>query len=74
RPLRRAIERRVEDPLSEDILKGTFANVSLLRIEVKDGELAFVPQDAKEEEEQEAEPAIIGAGSDEAPEEDPKEE
>ncbi|MDA0841020.1 MAG: ATP-dependent Clp protease ATP-binding subunit, partial [Planctomycetota bacterium] len=48
RPLRRAIERRVEDPLSEDILKGTFANVSLLRIEVKDGELAFVPQDAKE--------------------------
>lgn len=74
RPLRRAIERRVEDPLSEDILKGTFANVSLLRIEVKDGELAFVPQDAKEEEEQEGEPAIVGAGSDEAPEEDPKEE
>ncbi|MDP6118245.1 MAG: ATP-dependent Clp protease ATP-binding subunit [Planctomycetota bacterium] len=77
RPLRRAIERRVEDPLSEDILKGTFSDVSLLRIEVKDDELDFVPQDAPEEEEseeQEAEPAVVGAGQEEAPEEEPEEE
>ncbi|MBI2191717.1 MAG: ATP-dependent Clp protease ATP-binding subunit [Planctomycetes bacterium] len=44
RPLRRAIERLVEDPLSEDILRGTFAGVELIRIEVKEGRLVFVPQ------------------------------
>jgi len=48
RPLRRAIERRIEDPLSEEILKGTFADANLIRIEVKDDELVFVPQDGEE--------------------------
>jgi ATP-dependent Clp protease ATP-binding subunit ClpC len=35
RPLRRAIEQYVEDPLSEDILKGAFKGKDLIRITVK---------------------------------------
>jgi ATP-dependent Clp protease ATP-binding subunit ClpC len=35
RPLRRAIEQHVEDPLSEDILRGAFKDKNLIRISVK---------------------------------------
>ena len=35
RPLRRAIEQHVEDPLSEDILRGSFRNKDLIHISVK---------------------------------------
>jgi ATP-dependent Clp protease ATP-binding subunit ClpC len=35
RPLRRAIEQHVEDPLSEDILRGAFKGKDLIRISVK---------------------------------------
>jgi ATP-dependent Clp protease ATP-binding subunit ClpC len=35
RPLRRAIEQHVEDPLSEDILRGSFKGKDLIRISVK---------------------------------------
>ena len=35
RPLRRAIEQNVEDPLSEEILRGGFKNKDLVRISVK---------------------------------------
>ncbi len=35
RPLRRAIEQFVEDPLSEDILRGNFKDKDLIRISVK---------------------------------------
>ena len=35
RPLRRAIEQHVEDPLSEDILRGNFKNKDLIKITVK---------------------------------------
>jgi ATP-dependent Clp protease ATP-binding subunit ClpC len=38
RPLRRAIEQHVEDPLSEDILRGSFKGKDLIRISVKQGE------------------------------------
>jgi len=38
RPLRRAIEQHVEDPLSEDILRGTFKGKDLIRITVKQEE------------------------------------
>src|SRR5438876_213589 len=41
RPLRRAIEQFVEDPLSEDILRGSFKGKDLIRITVKaEGEAA----------------------------------
>ena len=35
RPLRRAIEQHVEDPLSEDILRGAFKGKSVIKITVK---------------------------------------
>ena len=38
RPLRRAIEQHVEDPLSEDILRGSFKGKDLIRISVKQEE------------------------------------
>ena len=36
RPLRRAIEQHVEDPLSEEILRGAFKGKDLIKITVKD--------------------------------------
>src|SRR3954467_14236142 len=36
RPLRRAIEQNVEDPLSEEILRGNFKGKDLIKITVKD--------------------------------------
>lgn len=36
RPLRRAIEQHVEDPLSEEILRGSFKDKNLIRITVKE--------------------------------------
>lgn len=36
RPLRRAIERYIEDPLSEDMLRGKFKDKNLIRITVQD--------------------------------------
>src|SRR5690606_33205340 len=38
RPLRRAIEHNVEDPLSEEILRGAFKGKDLIRISVKEPE------------------------------------
>ncbi len=38
RPLRRAIEQHVEDPMSEEILRGSFRNKDLIRITVKEEE------------------------------------
>ncbi len=38
RPLRRAIEQHVEDPLSEDILRGAFKGKELIRISLKQEE------------------------------------
>src|SRR5205814_6644149 len=38
RPLRRAIEQHVEDPLSEDILRGAFKGKDLIRISVRQEE------------------------------------
>jgi ATP-dependent Clp protease ATP-binding subunit ClpC len=38
RPLRRAIERYIEDPLSEDLLRGRFKGMKLIRISVLDEE------------------------------------
>ena len=41
RPLRRAIERYVEDPLSEDILRGTFKGKKYIKVTIKDDHLYF---------------------------------
>ncbi len=41
RPLRRAIERNIEDPLSEDILRGNFKGINTIKVTIKDGHLHF---------------------------------
>ena len=43
RPLRRAVERYLEDPLSEELLKGTLADNSIINVELVNDSLRFVP-------------------------------
>jgi ATP-dependent Clp protease ATP-binding subunit ClpC len=56
RPLRRAIEQKVEDPMSEDLLRGVFKGKNLVRVTVSDGKLIFAGEFVEEEE-----PAAAGA-------------
>ncbi|KPK76139.1 MAG: NDP-hexose 4-ketoreductase [Phycisphaerae bacterium SM23_30] len=49
RPLRRAIERFVEDPLSENILRGEFKGKNLIKVALKDDHLNFEGSTAPEE-------------------------
>ena len=42
RPLRRAIRRLIEDPLSEEILRGEFASGGVVQVKLAGEELAFV--------------------------------
>lgn len=42
RPLKRAIQNMIEDPLSEEILKGNFKSGDTVTVSVKSGELTFV--------------------------------
>jgi ATP-dependent Clp protease ATP-binding subunit ClpC len=66
RPLRRAIENFVEDPLSEELLKGEFAGMDTITIQVKEvGEkrqLVFVGSVAQPQAPQPA--AAVAAGAD----------
>jgi len=41
RPLRRAIQRLIEDPLSEEILKGKFKERDNIMVDIKDGDIIF---------------------------------
>ncbi|MEJ5228256.1 ATP-dependent Clp protease ATP-binding subunit [Thermodesulfovibrio sp.] len=41
RPMRRAIAREIEDPLSEEILKGRFRGTSLIKVELKENHIEF---------------------------------
>lgn len=41
RPLRRALEKYVEDPLAEEILRGRFVDGKVIEASVKDGKLVF---------------------------------
>jgi ATP-dependent Clp protease ATP-binding subunit ClpC len=63
RPLRRAIETFVEDPLAEELLKGEFAGKDVVKIEVKKvgdkKQLVFEGRTTKEH----AEPETVGAGA-----------
>lgn len=44
RPLRRAVERLLEDPLAEDILKGYFAGAIAVRAKLDNQKLLFFPE------------------------------
>lgn len=47
RPMRRAISREIEDPLSEEILKGKFRGATLIRVELRENNIEF--EEVKEE-------------------------
>ena len=51
RPLKRAIERFIEDPLSEEILRGGYQGVNHIVVRVKEDHLYFDADDPKEPEE-----------------------
>ena len=46
RPLRRAIQRLVEDPLSEEVLRGAYPEGSIVQVVLGDGHLRFVHTEA----------------------------
>ena len=56
RPLHRAIENLIEDPLSENILKGKFKDGNAIEVKLGDGELIFEEVTVKEE--------LVTSGSD----------
>ena len=59
RPLRRAIEHYIEDPLSELFLGGVFKGKNVVKIEVKDEDnLSFDGEQIEEEAKTEEEPAV----------------
>ena len=53
RPLRRAIENYIEDPLAEELLQGKFVNGASINVAVAEGKLTF-------EEVRPPEPALSG--------------
>lgn len=66
RPLRRAIENYIEDPLSEELLKGQFEGKNLITVDVQEvnGKKQFVFLGSVEGPEgQSAQPELVGAGS-----------
>ena len=46
RPLRRAIQRLVENPLSDEILRGRFRSGDLIRVTAEDNQLKFEKEEA----------------------------
>ncbi|MCZ6572823.1 MAG: ATP-dependent Clp protease ATP-binding subunit, partial [Planctomycetota bacterium] len=62
RPLRRAIERLVEDPLSEDLLRGVFKHGCEIVVRAKEGKLVFDAKDPEPTPEPEPEPANVNGG------------
>jgi ATP-dependent Clp protease ATP-binding subunit ClpC len=60
RPLRRAIENLLEDPLAEDLLRGTYSGMDSIRVTITegaDGEKKLLIEGTKAET-----PALVGAG------------
>ena len=50
RPLKRTIQRNIEDPLSEGVLSGEFKDNSSIIADVIDGSVKLVPQEGSENE------------------------
>ncbi|CAF0688893.1 ATP-dependent Clp protease ATP-binding subunit [Candidatus Methylacidithermus pantelleriae] len=49
RPLRRAVEKYLENPLAEELLKGSIHDGQTVIVDVKDGALVFSPTESPEE-------------------------
>ena len=58
RPLKRALQRYVESPLSVKLLEGEFGKGDSVLVEVKDDKLVFSRQEKAEVEPEEEEPAV----------------
>jgi ATP-dependent Clp protease ATP-binding subunit ClpB len=41
RPLKRAIQQEIENPLAQEILRGRYGPGAVIRVDVRDGELVF---------------------------------
>ena len=68
RPLRRAIESFIEDPLAEELLKGEFAGKDTIRVEVKKvGDKKQLVFEGAQTKESEPEPVGAGVGEGEEP-------
>lgn len=65
RPLRRAIQRLIEDPLSEEVLLGRFSAGDVIRTEVQDGRIVFRKAELPElpEPEEPQEPPALAASA-----------
>ena len=50
RPLRRSLQRLLEDPLAEEVLRGHFPEGTRILVDVKDGEITFETERVEEEE------------------------
>ena len=68
RPLRRALEQRIEDPLAEEILRGKFEGVNTIIVDVaRDDSGKVIRLEFKgEKREVEEEPVAVGGGEEEA--------
>ncbi|MFI5304099.1 MAG: ATP-dependent Clp protease ATP-binding subunit [Nitrospiria bacterium] len=49
RPMRRAIQRKIEDPLSEEILKGRFKEIKRIKVLLKDNAPVFIEDEVMAE-------------------------
>jgi len=49
RPMRRAIQRKIEDPLSEEILKGRFKDIKKIKVMLKDNVPVFIEDEVMAE-------------------------
>jgi len=47
RPLRRVIQKEIEDPLSVEILKGRFKGGSAITVSLRKGKIVFMPKKIK---------------------------
>ena len=65
RPLRRAVEQHIEDPLAEEILRGVFAGKGRIAIELRDGQPFFQGVELLDDAEADAE--AVGAASKDEP-------
>ena len=77
RPLRRAIQRILEDPLAEEVLRGQFHEGTKVLVEMKDGHVYFQAsqEETLPEPEETVEATAEASGDDAAPEgETPKED
>jgi ATP-dependent Clp protease ATP-binding subunit ClpB len=60
RPLRRTIQRRIENPLAMKVLGGEFTDGDVVRVDLHAGEFVFEKAERRAEPQPEAEPVAVG--------------